>query len=111
VSPGWHDIAGLDELGEGRLEKRLLGEVPLVLLRRGGEVDVLAGLCSHLSGPLHEGNVAEEDGETCVVCPWHRSTFSLRTGEVVHGPATSPQPSFETRVVGGVVQVCLPGAG
>jgi nitrite reductase/ring-hydroxylating ferredoxin subunit len=55
--------------------------------------------------------VAEEDGETCVVCPWHRSTFSLRTGEVVHGPATSPQPSFETRVVGGVVQVCLPGAG
>jgi nitrite reductase/ring-hydroxylating ferredoxin subunit/uncharacterized membrane protein len=111
VAPGWHDIAGLDELGEGRLEKRLLGEVPLVLLRRGGEVDVLAGLCSHLSGPLHEGNVAEEDGETCVVCPWHRSTFSLRTGEVVHGPATSPQPRFETRVVGGVVQVCLPGAG
>jgi nitrite reductase/ring-hydroxylating ferredoxin subunit/uncharacterized membrane protein len=111
VSPGWHDIAGLDELGQGRLEKRMLGEVPLVLLRRGEQVDVLAGLCSHLSGPLEEGSIVEEDGGTCVVCPWHQSTFSLRTGEVVHGPATSPQPRFQTRVVAGRVQVCLPNAG
>jgi nitrite reductase/ring-hydroxylating ferredoxin subunit/uncharacterized membrane protein len=111
VSPGWHDIAGLDELSEGRLDKRVLGEVPLVLLRRGSEVDVLAGLCSHLSGPLDQGRVVEEDGDSCVVCPWHGSVFSIDTGEVVHGPATSPLPRFQTRVVGGVVQVCLPGAG
>ena len=32
-------------------------------------------------------------------------------GEVVHGPATSPQPKFLTRVVEGAVEVCLPGAG
>ncbi len=111
VAPGWHDIAGLDELAEGRLEKRVLGEVPLVLFRRGSAVDVLAGLCSHLSGPLDEGSVTEEDDDSCVVCPWHKSTFSLHTGEVVHGPATSPQPRFQTRVVDGVVQVCLPNAG
>jgi nitrite reductase/ring-hydroxylating ferredoxin subunit/uncharacterized membrane protein len=111
VSPGWHDIAGLDELAEGRLEKRVLGEVPLVLFRRGSAVDVLAGLCSHLSGPLDEGSVTEEDDDSCVVCPWHKSTFSLHTGEVVHGPATSPLPRFQTRVVDGVVQVCLPNAG
>ena len=111
VSPGWHDIAGLDELSERRLEKRVLGEVPLVVFRRGSEVDVLAGLCSHLSGPLDEGSVTEEENDSCVVCPWHKSTFSLHTGEVVHGPATSPLPRFQTRVVGGVVQVCLPHAG
>jgi nitrite reductase/ring-hydroxylating ferredoxin subunit/uncharacterized membrane protein len=111
VSPGWHDIAALDELGQGRLEKRTLGEVPLLVFRRGDRVDVLAGLCSHLSGPLEEGSVVQEDGGSCVVCPWHQSTFSLDTGEVVHGPATAPQPKFQTRVVAGRVQVSLENAG
>lgn len=110
VPPGWHEIAGLDELGEGRLEQRMLGEVPLLVFRRGDRVEVMAGLCSHLSGPLHEGSVIGGD-DPCVVCPWHQSTFKLRTGEVVHGPATSPQPKFQTRIVAGAVQVCLPHAG
>jgi hypothetical protein len=30
---------------------------------------------------------------------------------VVHGPATAPQPVFQARVAGDVIQVCLPGAG
>jgi nitrite reductase/ring-hydroxylating ferredoxin subunit len=41
-----------------------------------------------------------------VVCPWHGSTFRLTDGSVVHGPATAPQPSFETRIRrDGVIQV------
>ncbi len=52
---GWHAIVGLDELVEGRLEQRMLGEVPLLMFRRGDRVDVLAGVCSHLSAPLREG--------------------------------------------------------
>lgn len=110
VPPGWHAVAQLDELGEARLERRMLGEVPLVLYRRGSQVNVLAGVCSHLSGPLDEGSVTG-DSELCVVCPWHQSTFSLSTGEVVHGPATSPQPVFETRVLDGTLEVCLANAG
>ena len=43
--------------------------------------------------------------------PWHQSTFALRNGEVVHGPATAPQPAFETRVTGDLVEVLLPNAG
>jgi nitrite reductase/ring-hydroxylating ferredoxin subunit len=43
----------------------------------------------------------------CVVCPWHGSEFSLGDGAVVHGPATSPQPSFRTRVTDGQVQIAL----
>ncbi|MDQ6752200.1 MAG: Rieske 2Fe-2S domain-containing protein [Actinomycetota bacterium] len=44
-------------------------------------------------------------------CPWHERVFSLETGDVVHGPATSPQPRFQTRVTDRTVEVCLPGAG
>ncbi|MET7747829.1 Rieske 2Fe-2S domain-containing protein [Micromonospora sp. NPDC005367] len=31
------------------------------------------------------------DGQACVVCPWHGSTFRLKDGEVVHIPASTDQ--------------------
>lgn len=107
VDPGWHDLGAVADLPDGRPVRRVLDDVPLFVLRRGAEVDVLADLCSHLAGPLHEGEV--QDG--CVTCPWHGSTFALASGEVVRGPATSPQPVFQTQEVDGRLRVRLPGAG
>jgi nitrite reductase/ring-hydroxylating ferredoxin subunit/uncharacterized membrane protein len=107
---GWHTLAPLDELVEGKLERRTVAGMPLLVFRRGDGVHVLSDVCSHLSGPLHEGKV-EERGEPCVVCPWHGSAFSLRSGEVLGGPATAGQPRFSTRVENGLVEVSLPGAG
>ncbi|MCZ2402459.1 Rieske 2Fe-2S domain-containing protein [Paenarthrobacter sp. Z7-10] len=112
IPAGWHSLAPFSELTTGKMERRLLGTVPLLVLRtQANEILVLADTCSHLSGPLSEGKQQTISGEQCVVCPWHESAFSLRSGEVVHGPATSPQPKFLTRVVDGQVEVCLPGAG
>ena len=111
VSPGWHEVARLDELPDGELTGREVDGQPIVVLRRGDRADVLSGTCSHLSGPLSEGALTTERGEACVTCPWHDSVFSMRTGEVVHGPATSPQPAFTTRVVDGVLEARLPNAG
>lgn len=112
---GWHSMAQLSDLPDGELTKRDVAGLPLLVFREGERVNVLSDVCSHLSGPLHEGKLkggtgSNEGSEPCVVCPWHRSTFSLRTGEVQAGPATSRQPSFETRVTGGLVEVRLPGA-
>jgi nitrite reductase/ring-hydroxylating ferredoxin subunit/uncharacterized membrane protein len=107
VEPGWHEVAAVDELPEGRPVRALLGEVPLLVVRQGENVSVLADRCSHLSGPLSDGTV--DDG--CVTCPWHGSVFRLRDGSVVRGPATAPQPAFRTDVRDGVLRVCLPGAG
>lgn len=107
---GWQPLAPLDDFVEGRLEQRMLGETPLLVFREGENVNVLSDVCSHLSGPLHEGRITGGDNP-CVVCPWHESVFSLRTGGVVHGPATVPQPRFQTRLTDGIVEVALPGAG
>ncbi|MCU1521700.1 MAG: Rieske (2Fe-2S) domain protein [Arthrobacter sp.] len=107
---GWHSLAPLNQLVEGKLERRMVAEMPLLVFRQGEVVHVLSDVCSHLSGPLHEGKV-EERGEACVVCPWHGSAFSLRSGEVLGGPATARQPRFSTRIVDGVVELSLPGAG
>lgn len=111
---GWHSLAQLSDLPEGKLLKHEVAGLPLLVHREGDSVNVLSDVCSHLSGPLHEGKLKAGDAgtgsEPCVVCPWHRSTFSLRTGEVQAGPATSRQPRFDTRITCGIVEVCLPGA-
>jgi nitrite reductase/ring-hydroxylating ferredoxin subunit len=111
VEPGWHDLGTLDDLPDGRPVVRDLDGTAVFVLRQGGDVTALADTCSHLSGPLHEGSLGSEDGEPCVTCPWHGSVFSLRDGSVVHGPATSPQPVFRSRVTAGRIEVMLEGAG
>ena len=60
-----------------------------------------------MSGPLSDGKLA--DG--CLTCPWHDSVFRIADGSVARGPATAPQPAFETREAGDAIQICLPGAG
>jgi nitrite reductase/ring-hydroxylating ferredoxin subunit len=95
------------DLPEGKPVREMLGEVPVVAVRRDGAVYVLADRCSHMSGPLSGGDLA--DG--CLTCPWHGSVFRIADGSVARGPATAPQPALRTREVGGGIQVCLPGAG
>ena len=107
---GWHGIGPLEDLPDAELVKRSVDGIGLVAIRRGGHVDVLADTCSHLGAPLSEGTFTAKDGQGCVVCPWHGSTFRLSDGGVVHGPATAPMPRFETRVIDGEVEVRLPGA-
>ncbi|MBF8190942.1 Rieske 2Fe-2S domain-containing protein [Nonomuraea sp. K274] len=98
VPLGWHDLCLLRDLPEGRPVSRRLGYIQLFVLRKGEAVTVLADRCPHLAGPLHQGKLVTEDGESCVVCPWHGSAFRLSDGSVRHGPATAPAPVFETRL-------------
>lgn len=98
VPLGWHDLCLLKDLPEGRPVARRLGYIQLFVLRQGEAVTVLADRCPHLAGPLHQGRLVIENGEACVVCPWHGSTFRLADGSVRHGPATAPAPMFETRI-------------
>ena len=93
TEPGWHDLmtaAELAGLAAGQPARRTLGDVPVVVVRDEQGVYVLAERCSHLSGPLSEGDY--RDG--CLSCPWHGSTFRVSDGTVARGPATAPQPVF-----------------
>ena len=60
-------------LPEAKPVRQMLGEVPVVAVRAGGAVYVLAGRCSHVSGLLSDGELA--DG--CLTCPWHGSVFRI----------------------------------
>jgi nitrite reductase/ring-hydroxylating ferredoxin subunit/uncharacterized membrane protein len=98
----WTPIDRLELLPDHVPQRRMVGGTPVVAVRRGDDVAVLADTCSHLSGPLSDGSLTD-DGR-CLVCPWHGSTFDLDDGSVRHGPATAPQPWFDVRIGDGLVE-------
>lgn len=91
------------ELEDGKLVGVELESESVVVSRSEafGEVCAIVATCSHLGGPLDEG---DRDGDT-VVCPWHGSRFDLCRGEVQGGPAVYPQPRYEARVRSGKVEI------
>lgn len=88
-------------LADGQLTRAHAGDVPVCLLRHDGEIYAVEEWCTHLGGPLADGNL---DG-TAVTCPWHGSRFDLATGEPLNGPATVPLRRLETRVHDGQIEV------
>jgi nitrite reductase/ring-hydroxylating ferredoxin subunit/uncharacterized membrane protein len=97
----WVDVIDESELADGTAVAASAGDMTVCLVRRGSAIEAIADVCGHAGGPLHEGRL--DDG--CITCPWHGSTFALEDGAAVHGPATGPQPVFDTRVSDGRVSV------
>lgn len=97
----WVDVLDESTLQDGQPQTVDAGGVPVVLVRQGDVIQALAATCSHMGGPLGDGDVEDD----CIRCPWHASMFRLDDGSVVRGPATAPQPPFETRVEAGRVSV------
>jgi nitrite reductase/ring-hydroxylating ferredoxin subunit/uncharacterized membrane protein len=100
----WTPVLEERELPDAEPRRVRAGDSDILLYRHQGRVLALANRCSHRGGPLHEGRVA--DGS--VRCPWHQSTFRLEDGSILQGPATAPQPCYETRVRDGAIEVREP---
>lgn len=103
----WRAVGDDAQLAEGTLAGARADGVAVLLVRRDGRVHALVDRCSHRGCSLHEGRL-NEDGT--ITCPCHGSTFAL-DGSIVQGPATAPQPAFETRVVEGRIEVRRPSGG
>jgi nitrite reductase/ring-hydroxylating ferredoxin subunit/uncharacterized membrane protein len=97
----WQDAAAAADVVEGRPHRAEVASIPVVLIRRNGEVHAMTATCSHYGGPLDEGRIADD----CIICPWHGSHFRLTDGKVARGPATAPQTAFEVRTVGDRIEL------
>jgi nitrite reductase/ring-hydroxylating ferredoxin subunit/uncharacterized membrane protein len=95
-APAASDWTELSVAGTLQSDKPTLAHLDGAPLAAVGDGDpaALFARCSHLGGPLQDGEVI--DG--CLRCPWHASTFRVSDGAVVHGPATAPQPAYELRI-------------
>jgi nitrite reductase/ring-hydroxylating ferredoxin subunit/uncharacterized membrane protein len=95
------EVSGITEsdLAENKLTKGTVNGTPVLLVKQGGVVHALAETCSHLGGPLSEGQL---EGDS-VVCPWHGSRFCLADGHVEDGPATNNQPVLDVKLQNGKI--------
>jgi nitrite reductase/ring-hydroxylating ferredoxin subunit/uncharacterized membrane protein len=100
----WTPVLDAPELAEGQLLRVEVQGTPVMLARRNGRVVALADTCTHMGCSLAGGRL---DGDE-VVCPCHGSRFRLDDGQVVSGPATTPEPVYEVRVRDGRIEVRQP---
>lgn len=97
----WKPVMDDKELAEGQSRRVEVAGAPVLLYRYGGQVFAMGAVCGHEGGPLDEGKF----DEYCVTCPWHQSVYDLRDGSVVHGPTTYVEPIYDTRTLGGKIEV------
>lgn len=97
----WNDAIAVDDLLTGKPKRVNVKGTPVLIVRHDDGIHAVGAICPHLGAPLDEGEFL---GET-VVCPWHGSTFCLGDGSLLHGPATSPLPLYETREKAGMIQI------
>ncbi len=97
----WTPVLAEADLADGEHRKADADGVPVLLYRTAGTVHALASTCTHMGGPLEEGTIS--DG--CVTCPWHGSTFRFADGSIVRGPASTPEPCYQTRIQDGRIEV------
>jgi nitrite reductase/ring-hydroxylating ferredoxin subunit len=100
----WTVLMPLADLPEGKPAHASVGSLDVFLYRSGERIFALANRCSHQGGPLNKG-VVRTGPQPSVTCPAHGSVFWMTDGRVVRGPATAPQPVYEARVNGDVVEI------
>jgi nitrite reductase/ring-hydroxylating ferredoxin subunit/uncharacterized membrane protein len=103
---GFKPVLPLAELKENRPRRIELWDgdigqaVGVALVRHKGRVHAMGARCSHMGGPLDQGWILNG----VLVCPWHGSRYDLETGCPTSGPSTCPQPRYEVRPRGGIVE-------
>jgi glycine betaine catabolism B len=89
-------VASTSDIPEGKMKMVQVGSAQVCLAHLAGRYDAIGNLCTHVGGPLAQGVLKD----FVVTCPWHGSQFDVRTGEVKHGPAVKPEPTYEVKVEG-----------
>ena len=101
LTPHETRVMDVQDLQEGKLTRVDVSGIPAVLLKKGKSIYAIGATCTHLGGPLDEGEL--KDG--VVQCPWHGSCFRMSDGSVVNGPAVYAEPTFAVRVRSGKIEL------
>ncbi|GAB2852540.1 hypothetical protein GCM10022221_59960 [Actinocorallia aurea] len=98
---GFVDIGAEAEIAEDTPIVVEIDDVPVVVVKTGGEVFAINDTCSHAEVSLSEGEVYNGTLE----CWLHGSCFDLRTGKPTNPPATRAVPTYRVKIEDGKVLV------
>jgi len=73
----------------------------ILLVNLDGTYHAIGNICTHMGCPLSKGTLKGENVE----CVCHGSTFALKTGKVVRGPAEKPELKYEVKVENGKILI------
>jgi nitrite reductase (NADH) small subunit len=94
-------VAKAGEIAPGRAKCVELNDREIALFNVDGSFHAIDNTCTHVGGPLSEGELAG----THVTCPWHGGVFDVTTGEVLGPPPGENVARYNTRLSGDDIEV------
>jgi apoptosis-inducing factor 3 len=94
-------VAGTGDLRDGEMMAVLVGGKKVLLARVDGSFFATAARCPHWGGPLPEGTLHAPR----LLCPWHKATYDVRSGDLLEPPSLDGIAAFRVRVDGDDVHV------
>ena len=98
---GWFAVCDEQDLKDGETLRVDCDGTIIAIARQAGEVYAFQEFCTHRYGPLSEGKLYDHQVE----CPWHRSCFDIRTGNVVQGPAKVDLKTYSATIRAGKILI------
>lgn len=96
VSTSYMKPLSTNEVKPDEMKQGKVGDKRVLVVNLNGKLYAIGDVCMHMGCSLSNGTL---NGEK-VICPCHGSTYNVRTGSVVRGPAKKPEPTFEVKVDG-----------
>ncbi|WP_013321621.1 Rieske (2Fe-2S) protein [Gloeothece verrucosa] len=74
----WTKVLSVDALAPGQRKIVTVGQQKILLINHNGQLYAVDKACPHLKLSMKNGKITEEGS---IICPWHKSSFDLRSGE------------------------------
>ncbi|WP_413578205.1 FAD-dependent oxidoreductase [Bdellovibrio sp. HCB290] len=95
TGPDFSKGVSVELIQEGETLLGFVGDKAVLLVKVEGEIHAVGANCSHYGGPLSQGLLVGHH----IHCPWHHSSFNVKTGEAEKAPALTPISCWRTEVV------------
>ncbi len=96
-------VAQVADLAPGECKTIEVDGRSIALFNVNGTFYAIDNQCSHVGGPLGEGELIGEE----VTCPWHGAQFNVTSGKMLSPPARSDVQCYRGKIAGADVQVEL----
>jgi NADPH-dependent 2,4-dienoyl-CoA reductase/sulfur reductase-like enzyme/nitrite reductase/ring-hydroxylating ferredoxin subunit len=94
-------VARVADLADRSITKVTIDGTDIVIARDGETIAAFAATCPHAGAPLEQGAVCGHH----LICPWHKSIFSLSDGGIIEPPALERLTQYPVRIANGDVLV------
>ncbi len=101
LAKGFVPLCRVDEVKEGRPVCKTVDGVELAVFNLKGSYHAIKNTCTHMGGPLCEGEVANG----VVTCPWHGGKFDIASGKVIGPPPVRDIQTYRVRVAGDMLEI------